>query len=325
MNYLTTRKLSVVVPCYLDEPNIEEMARRLTKVLDSVTPFWEVIYINDASPGNAEDILRDLAAKDSRFVVVNLSRNFGLMTVFRAGLDIATGDAVVLMDGDLQDPPELIPQFVEKWEKGYLVVYGVRTDRSEGLFKNTCYKLFYWIWRKTSNVDIPANAGEFALIDEKVAKIIAAIPERNLFLRGIRSWVGFPQTGVPYHRPQRHAGRSTQGFLKYIGWSLMALSSYSFVPLRIITLFAATSALVMFGILVAVLIGYAMNTQAPSGYYILSLTITAGFSLTLTSLAIICEYLIHIFTEVKRRPHYLIKSMHNKSTLDEKPSNEQTP
>ena len=312
---LTEKKISVIVPCYKDEPNVEELVRRLREVLCSVTKNWEIIYVNDSSPDNAEFILKDIAKKDSRVIVINMSRNFGVMSVFRAGLDVASGDAIVIMDGDLQDPPEVIPDFIKEWQKGNLVVYGVREKREESILRKIGYKLFYKIWKALADFDVPLDAGEFALIDSSVGKIISSCPERNMFLRGIRSWVGFPQTGVVYHRPNRFAGETTQSFFSYIGWSLKAISSFSIKPLRLISLLAVLTSVSMLSLLAVNLLLFLMKVNAPKGFLTLLVVLLFGFSMVLVSLAIISEYIIHIFSEVKRRPPYIVRSIFNKDSI----------
>jgi len=317
---LTGKKISVIVPCYKDEPNIRELLRRLRDVLDSVTKNWEIIYVNDSSPDNSEVILEEAAKKDNRIVVLNMSRNFGVMSVFRAGLDVTSGDAIVIMDGDLQDPPEVIPDFIKEWQKGNLVVYGIRRRREETLVRKIGYKVFYKIWKFLADFDVPLNAGEFALIDSSVSKIIASFPEHNLFLRGIRSWVGFPQTGILYDRPNRFAGETTQSFFSYIGWALKAISSFSIKPLRLISVLAMLTSISMLLLLSANLFLFLMNIDTPKGFLTLLFVLLLGFSMVLISLAIISEYIIHIFSEVKRRPSYIVKSIFNKNSICKNPS-----
>lgn len=314
---LISEKISVVVPCYKDEPNVRELLRRLTATLNEISTEWEILYINDASPDNAWEVIKDEASREKRIIAVNLSRNFGVMSVFRVGLEMATGDAVVIMDGDLQDPPEVIPQFVEKWKQGYFVVYGVREKRDETLFRRVSYRVFYHIWKTCADIDIPLNAGEFALVDKTIAKIICAMPERNLFLRGIRSWVGFPQTGVGYHRPDRFAGVTTQTFLSYINWSFKAISSFSVKPLRFISTMACVASLLMVILFIVNVFLYLSNIQAPKGFFTTLFVMLFGFSSILIALAIISEYIIHIFYEVKKRPHYLVKDVVNKETSNQ--------
>ena len=216
-NHLTNKKISVVVVCYKDEFNIEALYYRLKKVLEDLTPDYEIIYVNDASPDKSELILRNLASKDSKLIVINHSRNFGAQAAFTSGMIQSSGDAVVLMDGDLQDPPELIPEFVKKWQNRYKVVYGTRKNReaSMGRFKEWLYHQFYIYFNKLSYVKMPLDAGEFSLIDRVVVDHMNSLPERDRFIRGLRAWVGYSSVGIPYVRPERYDGKksvSTKGF-----------------------------------------------------------------------------------------------------------------
>ena len=213
---LTEKILSVVVVCYRDAGSIRALYDRLTKALRAITPSYEIIYVNDASPDESESILRALAAEDSHFTVIQQARNFGAQAGFTAGMVQALGDAVVLMDGDLQDPPELIAEFVKKWQEGYEVIYGVRRKRekSMGRLNALLYHLFYVVLNSLSYVRIPLDAGEFSLMDRKVVDRVNALPERDRLIRGLRAWVGFRQTGVAFARPERFAGTSTNSFFR---------------------------------------------------------------------------------------------------------------
>lgn len=308
---LTNKKVSVIVPCYNDEGNIKALIERLIKCLVDITPNWEIIYINDASPDNAQQLLDKFAGDDKRIKVIKFSRNFGVMSAFRAGIDYSTGDAIVIMDGDLQDPPEIISQFVEKWNDGFYVVYGCRKTRDETLIRRIGYKMFYPIWRWLSDFDIPIGAGEFALIDRRVADIIININEQELFLRGIRSWIGFPQTGINYHRPDRHSGNTTQTMLSYLNWATKAITSFSIVPLRFISLLVLLS-FVVICILILMKVGVILKgVEAPPGFFTILFAIMGIGAVQLLSLSIIAEYIIHIFKEVKQRPKYIIEKTIN--------------
>jgi dolichol-phosphate mannosyltransferase len=308
---LTDKKLSVVVPCYNDEPNILELVRQLKETLAHVTQNWEIVYVNDSSPGNAAEVLSQVASEDKRIIVVNFSRNFGVMSAFHAGMTIASGDAVIIMDGDLQDPPSLIPDFVKKWNAGFKVVYGIRKTRDEVWYRKVGYKLFYKFWRIISDVEMPSDAGEYALLDRRVVEIITSMPERDRFLRGIRTWVGFPQVGIPYHRVERYAGESTQTLLSYVGWSLKAISGFSVKPLRMVFFMALTISIVFMCLLGYNLSLYMGGAEAPPGFFTLLSVGLFGSISQLLALAIISEYLIHIMQEVKGRPHYIIESTAN--------------
>ena len=182
-----------------------------------------IIFVNDASPDDASEVLAELAMRDLRVTVVNHSRSFGSQGAFTSGMSIATGDAVILLDGDLQDPPELLEQFYGRWRDGYDVVYGVRVKHEATVFLQFAYKAFYRLFRAASYVPMPLDAGDFSLLDRRVVKAMNAMPENNRFLRGLRAWVGFKQVGVPYVRPERLFGRTTNSLLKNFGWARKAV------------------------------------------------------------------------------------------------------
>ena len=233
---LTGKTISVVVACYRDAGNVREMYRRLTEVLAQVTPRYEIIYVNDNSPDNAEELLADLAAQDERLTVISHSRNFGSQMAFTSGMQRSVGDAVILMDGDLQDPPEVIPALVREWLAGYDVVYGVRERRREGRLMQAARKTFYRIYRQLSYLEMPLDAGDFSLMSRRVVEALMSMPERDRFLRGLRAWVGFRQTGVPYTRAERFAGQSTNSLLDNFRWAKRGIFSFSYQPLEMISL-----------------------------------------------------------------------------------------
>jgi dolichol-phosphate mannosyltransferase len=225
---------------------------------------------------------------------------------------VATGDAVVLLDGDLQDPPELIEQFVIKWREGYDVVYGTRIKRQASLFMRAAYKVFYRFFRRLAYVSIPLDAGDFSLIDRRVVDVMNALPEHNRFLRGLRAWVGFRQTGVPYVRPERMFGRTTNSLLRNIGWARKAVFSFSYAPLDLIAWLAlfcvGVSLLAAF---MQVLLRLLDPSLVPSGFTTLIVLILLIGGLQLLCLSIIGSYLAHIYDEVKRRPPYIVSSILN--------------
>ncbi len=223
MTPAASKKLSAVVVCYRDAPAVPIMYERLRTAFESLGVDYEIIYVNDASPDNAREVLADLAESDPKVVVINHTRNFGSQSGFTSGMKVATGDAVILLDGDLQDPPELIEDFFREWQKGYQVVYGVRVRRDAPLLMRGGYKLFYRIFRAPSYVLVPVDAGDFSLLDRRVVDVLNAMPEKNRFVRGLRAWVGFRQTGVPYVRPERMFGRSSNSLLGNLGWAAKAI------------------------------------------------------------------------------------------------------
>ncbi|MDQ7781617.1 MAG: glycosyltransferase family 2 protein [Desulfomonilaceae bacterium] len=308
----TPDKLTAVVACYKDGPAIPIMYDRLIGVFNKIGVDYEIIYVNDCSPDNAREVLAQLAARDENVVVINHARNFGSQSAFTSGMMIATGDAVVLLDGDLQDPPELIEDFYGKWKEGYHVVYGVRRRRQATQFLQVAYKLFYRVFKAASYVQIPLDAGDFSMMDRRVVNAINALPENNRFLRGLRAWVGFKQIGVPYVRPERMFGTTTNSLLKNLGWARKAIFSFSYVPLDFITWLAG---LVVGGAAIAIVVLIVLRLMlpgiAPSGFTTLIILIFFIGGIQLLCLSIIGSYLMHIYDEVKRRPPYIVEEILN--------------
>jgi dolichol-phosphate mannosyltransferase len=288
------------------------MYERLTAVFQRLGVDYEIIFVNDCSPDNAAAVLRDLAERDNKVVVINHTRNFGSQSAFTSGMAIASGDAAVLLDGDLQDPPELIEAFYEKWQEGYDVVYGIRVKRDATLFLKVAYKAFYRVFRATSYVPMPLDAGDFSLLDRKVIDALSAMPENNRFIRGMRTWVGFKQTGVPYVRPERMFGRTTNSLLRNLGWARKAVFSFSYMPLDIITgLALVTVGLSVVGIVVQIIARLVAPQSVPSGFTTLIVLILFVGGIQLLCLSIIGSYLAHIYDEVKRRPAFIVQSILN--------------
>lgn len=309
---MTDRMISVVVACYRDEGSVQAMYERLTKVLSSITDKYEIIYVNDASPDRAEEVLREIAARDPRLTVVIHSRNFGSQNAFTSGMAQALGDAVVLMDGDLQDPPEIIPKLVEKWIEGHEVVYGVRVKRRESAFRQIAYKLFYRIFRFFSYLDIPLDAGDFSLIDRKIVNLLLGMPERQRFLRGMRVWLGFRQIGVPYERAARHAGESTNSLRDNFRWAKLGIFSFSYVPLEMITTMALFMVVLSLLAIVVYLILFMLSPgHPPTGFMTVLILILFIGGIQLLSLGMIAEYLGQVFTEIKGRPQYVTREIIN--------------
>lgn len=306
------QKLSAIIACYRDAPAVPIMHERLTAVFERLGVDYEIIFVNDASPDNAADVLAELAARDRRVVVINHTRNFGSQSAFTSGMRIATGDAVVLLDGDLQDPPELIEAFYPKWREGFDVVYGIRVKREASRFLQLAYKGFYRLFNKTSYVKVPLDAGDFSLIDRRVVDALNAMPENNRFLRGLRSWVGFRQTGVPYVRPERMFGRTTNSLIKNLGWARKAIFSFSYMPLDLITLLGLIIVAASFvaGFL-QLIVRLVRPELVPTGFTTLIILILFIGGVQMLSLSIIGGYLGHIYEEVKRRPPYIVDNILN--------------
>jgi dolichol-phosphate mannosyltransferase len=307
------KKLSAIIACYRDAPAVPHMYKRLREVFERLGVDGEIIFVNDASPDDAAQVLRELAETDKNVVVVNHSRNFGSQSAFTSGMQICTGDAVVLMDGDLQDPPELIEKFHERWQEGYEVVYGQRVSREAPPYMRFLYKAFYRLFRAASYVRVPVDAGDFSLLDRKVVVALNSLPENNRFLRGLRAWVGFKQIGVPYVRPERMFGHTTNSFLRNVQWARQAILSFSYVPLDLITwLGLATVAVAFLAIVLQIIIRLADPRSVPSGFTTLIILILFLGGVQLICLSIIGSYLAHIYDEVKRRPPYIVESILNK-------------
>lgn len=301
------KKISVIVPCYKDELNVEELYRRLKETLVGISDIsYEIIYINDDSPDKSGEILNNLVEKEKDLFVIHHTRNFGLMSVYDTGLRFSTGDCAVLMDGDLQDPPELISKFVELWREGYEVVYAYSEKRKEKWYRKIGYRLFYKVWNKLSTINIPEGAGDFGLIDRVVIDSINSLPEKERFYRGLRAWVGYKQIGVGFVRDGRFAGETTQSMFKYVGWAFLAITSFSYLPLKLISVLALITTFCSIIWLFCLLVMFVFGVRGPEGYMMLvSLVLLLG-SCTLLSLSIIAEYLIRIFNEVKSRPTSLV-------------------
>ena len=232
------KKISVVAPAYNEEDTLHEFYRRLTDVLVDLDDMdYEVIIVTDGSVDKTPDILRSLHEKNAKWRGVHFSRNFGHQAAIAAGLAHAKGDAVVMMDSDLQDPPEALPGFINQWKAGYQVVYAIRTERKESIFKRFCYALFYRILNRISTIKIPLDAGDFSLMDRKVVWELNAFSEHNRFIRGLRAWVGFRQLGVPVERSERMAGTPQYTIQKLFKLATDGFFSFSWMPLRLLTIF----------------------------------------------------------------------------------------
>jgi len=311
------KKLSAIIACYRDAPAVPIMHERLTAVFNKIGVDYEIIFVNDHSPDNAAEVLAELADKDKKVVVINHSRNFGSQSAFTSGMRIATGDGVILLDGDLQDPPEMIEQFYNKWIEGYDVVYGVRVKRVATLFLQVAYKAFYRVFRAASYVPVPLDAGDFALMGRAVVDALNALPENHRFLRGLRARVGFKQVGVPYVRPERMFGRTTNSLIRNIGWARRAIISFSYLPLDIINWLALVIVFFAFlGIAVQVVLRVLDPSIVPSGFTTVIVLILFLGGIQLLSLGIIGSYLAHIYEEVKQRPAYIVENILNKPSAD---------
>jgi polyisoprenyl-phosphate glycosyltransferase len=308
-----TKKISVVIAAYQDALAIPIMYQRLVKIFKIIPAEYEIIFVNDGSPDESESIIKQLVDEDAQVIGVNHARNFSSQMAFTSGLDIATGDAVVLMDGDLQDPPELLIEFYRQWQAGYDVVYGVRVKREAPLLMAIAYKLFYRLFQKLSYIRIPLDAGDFSLLDRKVVAALKRMPEKDRFVRGLRSWVGFRQVGVPYIRPERMFGVTTNSLLKNFQWATKGIFSFSYAPLQFLTLLSLVVCfLSVIGIILQILLRLLIPTT-PHGITTIIVVVLFIGSIQMLGLSILGEYLGKVLEEVKGRPHYIIKSIIRKS------------
>ncbi len=302
--------LSIIVPCANEQEVIHESYRRLTEVLTGMGMAYEIVYVDDGSTDSTLELFREMQTADPRIRVVSLSRNFGHQVAITAGMEHAAGDALVVIDADLQDPPELIAQFIERWQAGYDVVYGVRTERhGETLFKLWTAKLFYRLIGKLSDTKIAMDAGDFRLLDRKVAEALLAMPERDRFIRGMVSWLGFSQIAVPYRRAPRLAGKTKYPLYKMIRFAADGIVSFSTTPLKIATwLGFAVSGLALLGILVT-LYARLFEKNWVRGWASLVIAVLFLGGVQLICMGIIGEYVGRIYGESKRRPLYLVREL----------------
>jgi dolichol-phosphate mannosyltransferase len=304
-------EISVVLPVYDEDANIPALYRRLTAVLDADGVSYELLFVDDGSTDGSAALLRKLAEEDERVTVVELARNFGHQVAISAGLDFARGAGVIVMDADLQDPPEILPEFVGAWRAGYDVVYGVRTKRKERWPKRLAYAAFYRMLRRVANVDIPLDAGDLCIMDRRVANLLRSMPERNRFVRGIRSWVGFRQKGLPYERQARQAGRPGYTFGHLTILALDGLISFSHAPLRVASLLGMAMSVVSLVVAAFYFVTRLVRGLNPPGFATLVVAVFFLAGVQLTTLGVIGEYVGRIFDEVKRRPLYVVRSVVN--------------
>ncbi|RRB07128.1 NAD-dependent epimerase/dehydratase family protein [Larkinella rosea] len=298
--------ITAIIACYKDAQAIPFMYDRLVKTFNEMKVRYEIIFVNDNSPDNQEEVIDGICAKDPNVIGITHSRNFGSQSAFLSGMEISTGDAVVLMDGDLQDPPEIIPQFYEKWQKGFDVTYGVRVQREMPPHVHFFYKTFYRLFKKMSYINIPVDAGDFSMIDQKVVRELVALPETEQFLRGLRAWVGFKQTGVDYVRPERMFGVSTNNWTKNIWWAKKAIFSFSFAPLELMSYagFILTG-LSLLGIMWQILAKFVFFPNTPAGLSTVIILVMLFGGINLLGVSFLGEYISKIFEETKKRPKFI--------------------
>lgn len=310
---------SIVVPVYNEEEVIQETYRRLTEVMRSTGEAYELLFVNDGSKDKTADIIKAFCKKDDAVILLDFSRNFGHQIAITAGMDYAKGKAVVVMDADLQDPPELILAMIEKWKQGYDVVYAQRTKRKgETFLKKLTAKLFYRFLRLMTDIDIPLDTGDFRLLDRKVCDQLSSIQEKNRFVRGLVSWVGFKQIAIEYERDERFAGESKYPFKKMLKLSIDGIASFSFKPLKL----AGYAGMIFssIGFIYAFVILYlkTFTENAIQGWSLL-IAIQIFFSgIILFILGIMGEYIGRIYDETKHRPLYIVQEIYHQSVPSKK-------
>lgn len=302
-----TPAISIIAPIYNEEANIPELYRRICEVLDKMGESWEIVMVDDGSSDGSTDLIKEYRDQDARVVPVIFARNFGHQIAVTAGLDYARGDAVVIIDADLQDPPEVIIDMIAKWKEGYEVVYAVRTEREgESWFKEFTASLFYRLIYRITDVDIPLDTGDFRLLDRKVVNVMGQMRERHRFLRGMSVWVGFKQTGVEYKRAARFSGETKYPFKKMLKFATDAITSFSYFPLQLAMYIGFISAgISIFAIPVVIILRLA-GSQAFFGQASTLIAVLFLGGVQLISLGILGEYIGRLYDEAKGRPLYIV-------------------
>ncbi len=307
-------KISVIIPMYYEEEVAEECYKRVKNMLSSLKDYeHEIIFVNDGSKDKTLEILENIAERDKQVKVLSFSRNFGHQCAVTAGLKYVTGDAIVIIDADLQDPPELIPEMIKLWEQGNEVIYAKRKTREgESKFKLLTAKMFYKILNGLSDVEIPADTGDFRLVDKKVVEVINSMPEHNKFLRGLFSWVGFKQQPFEYERKERFAGKTKYPLKKMLKLASDGIISFSTKPLKIVGGLGIITIFISILLLLYSVISYIFNlNQLTPGWTSIMVAITLFSGVQLLSIWVISEYLARIYDESKKRPQYIISKKIN--------------
>ena len=309
--------LSFVIPAFNEEKNIAPLVRRIKKIMSVSNKSYELIIIDNGSFDSTPEVLNELIQENEMLVVLTLNRNFGYEGAIGAGFEHVRGKKVFVMDGDQQDPPEVIPEFIGKSEEGYEIVYGIRKTRTESRIIALLIKIFYRIIIRVTSFDIPKDAGNFGIVDRNVVDIINKMPERNKFLRGLRAWTGFKSTGIVYKREQRVEGKSKFSFTAYVNHAINGITSFTTAPLRIFTYLGASGICLSFlyGLFLFLtkffeLLGYRLlNYNIVGGSTTISLLILCVISINFLAFGILGEYIGRIFEEVKQRPSYILRNI----------------
>ncbi|MFN0157258.1 MAG: glycosyltransferase family 2 protein [Bacteroidota bacterium] len=300
--------ISIVIPIYNEKATVPELHRRLTAAMQQAGDVYEVIFVNDGSADASLETLKHFAKIDPAIKVVDLARNFGHQVALSAGIDCASGNPVILMDGDLQDPPELLPTLIQRWKDGYEVVYTVKKSRQENPFKRLAFRSFYRVMQKLSSIPIPLEAGNFSLMDRKVVAVLQSMPERNRYIAGMRAWAGFRQTGVEFNREARFAGKPQMTFIGLVDFALDGIFSFSKAPLRFATFVGMATAFVAFLGILWVFYSKFFSGKELIGWASTNFSVLFIGGTILLTLGIIGEYVGRIYDEVKQRPLYVIRT-----------------
>lgn len=314
------KSVTIVVPCYNEEINIDNLYKRLNSIICSLPDYkFQILFVNDGSKDNTLGKMQELHAKDSSVSYLSLSRNFGKENAMLAGLDYAEGDAVILIDADLQDPPELIPQMIEEWEKGYDDVYARRRSRAgETWFKKASAHWYYRILQKFADIDIPADVGDFRLLDRQAVDALCSLRERQRYTKGLFSWIGYNKKELLFDREPRASGNSKMNFFKLFGLAVDGITSFSVAPLRLASVLGIIISSVAFVYLVFVIAKTLLFGDPVAGYpSMISIILFIG-GIQLVVLGIIGEYVGRIFYEAKGRPDYLISEFNGKKMFQRK-------
>ena len=311
--------ISIVIPSYNESENIKELCRRTLDIIKKINiKKYELIFVENGSKDNSLELLKKINSENKSIKIISLSRNFGYQSAIAVGLKHSENDYVCVMDGDLQDPPEIISKFVEKIKEGYDVVYGIRIKRKGNIIKKLFYNLFYEIYSKLSEIDVPKKSGDFCLMNKKIVKNLNSLSEKNLFMRGLRSWVGFKQIGIEYDRDERYAGKTNFSFFSATALALDGFVSFSLLPLRFILITGVIISLLsflFFTFLFFVKVFHIFGVfdfeslQLPKGLTLTNSILTLSLGLIMFTLGIIGEYVGRIYFEVKNRPNYVINEI----------------
>jgi glycosyltransferase involved in cell wall biosynthesis len=305
---MDTPTISIIAPIYNEAGNIPELYKRVCQVMEQVGESWELIMVDDGSTDGSTDLIRELHVQNPHIQPVIFARNFGHQIAVTAGLDYSRGQAVVIIDSDLQDPPELIQEMIARWKEGFEVVYAVRTEREgENWFKLFTASLFYRIIYRITDVDIPLDTGDFRLLDRKVVNVLNQMRERHRFLRGMSVWVGFRQTGVPYRRAARHAGETKYPFKKMLRFASDAITGFSYFPLQVATYMGFISAGIAILAIPVVVATRLAGSQAFFGQATTLIAVLFLGGVQLISLGILGEYIGRLYDEAKGRPLYIVR------------------